>query len=292
MKCKEDSIVEVEEKDIIINYKPAKTTKEMVDYLNSSKNVVYNTLSKEEAESILLKYNYINVITPFKHIFARKNEKGEVIKDVNNRHIYDNEIEFSEYFEKYNDERKKYPTIYKNISVFESIFKSIVSYNIVNNKEKIENSQILYNYLESAEIRASLLQEYSEKRKEHILKDLREIKESINNYHDVYCLFDRLSLGHLLSLYTSLDEELKTKVYLEMKKQKMHFGVQSSYQLIDRIFTLVSVRNCVMHNNSLEILVRFYEPKNKSLRKPADRNKFIKMIEELSKEKQLDEQVV
>ena len=48
-------------------YKPSKTVKEQVEYLESNKRVVFNEISKKEAEEILFKYGYINVITPYKH---------------------------------------------------------------------------------------------------------------------------------------------------------------------------------------------------------------------------------
>lgn len=53
-------------------YKPSKTVKEQVEYLESNKRVVFNEISKKEAEEILFKYRYINVITPYKHRFAKK----------------------------------------------------------------------------------------------------------------------------------------------------------------------------------------------------------------------------
>ena len=46
-------------------YKPSKTVKEQVEYLESNKRVVFNEISKKEAEEILFKYGYINVITPY-----------------------------------------------------------------------------------------------------------------------------------------------------------------------------------------------------------------------------------
>lgn len=268
----------------LIDYKPAKTKEEMVEYLANNKNVVYEQISKDDAQNILFKYNYINVITPYKHRFAKKDEKGEVIKK-DDKHIYENPVDFSLYYNSYIEERSLYPIIYKNISTFESIFKAITAYMILNGKNKITNSHELYEFLENVEVRISLLNGYKCKRKENAIKNIRDIQENINNYHDVYCLFDRLSLGSLLSLYTGLDDKLKNDILIEMTKQKLNFNVCDYNQFIDKVFTLVAVRNCIMHNNSLEILIRFYDPKNKSPRTPSDRNKFIKMINDLSKEK-------
>ena len=54
-------------------------------------------MSKKIAGEKLLEYNYINLITPYKHNFAKTNEKKEVIK-VNGEHIYERNVEFSEYY--------------------------------------------------------------------------------------------------------------------------------------------------------------------------------------------------
>lgn len=51
-------------------YKQAKTISEQLQYLNEQKRVQFNEMNKEIAGNKLLEYNYINVITPFKHQFA------------------------------------------------------------------------------------------------------------------------------------------------------------------------------------------------------------------------------
>lgn len=54
---------------------------------------------------------------------------------------------------------------------------------------------------------------------------------------------------------------------------------------IKKVFCLVSIRNCVMHCNSLEVLIRFYKPKTHELRNSSDRKKYLSLIKLLSKEK-------
>ncbi len=71
----------------------------------------------------------------------------------------------------------------------------------------------------------------------------------------------------------------------------MHFGGDKAPDFISKIFTLVSVRNCVIHCNSLEILIRFYNPTTKQLRDSANRQRFTSMINYLSKEKDYTKQV-
>ena len=56
-------------------YKIAKTISEQIEYLNKNKRVQFNCMDKDKAKDKLLEYNYINIITPFKHKFAKQNEK-------------------------------------------------------------------------------------------------------------------------------------------------------------------------------------------------------------------------
>lgn len=52
-------------------YKPAKTLDEQIQYLKENKRVCFNVIDEKSAKDILFKYNYINIITPFKHHFAK-----------------------------------------------------------------------------------------------------------------------------------------------------------------------------------------------------------------------------
>lgn len=63
-------------------YKPAKTLDEQIKYLKENKRVCFNTIDERHAKDILFKYNYINIITPFKHHFAKLSNKKEVIKEM------------------------------------------------------------------------------------------------------------------------------------------------------------------------------------------------------------------
>lgn len=70
-----------------------------------------------------------------------------------------------------------------------------------------------------------------------------------------------------------------------VKKVGIDFSVDKTPDFISKFFTLISVRNCVMHCNSLEILIRFYNPKTKALRDSTNKKRFTTMIKYLSKEK-------
>lgn len=55
-----------------MKFKEPKTINEQIEYLKSDKRVVFNDISESEAKEIPAKYGYINLITPFKHHFAKK----------------------------------------------------------------------------------------------------------------------------------------------------------------------------------------------------------------------------
>lgn len=62
-------------------YKKPLTIEQQVNYLEKTKRVVYKEVSKEESEEFLYTHNYINVISPFKYHFAKKDKNGaNVIK--------------------------------------------------------------------------------------------------------------------------------------------------------------------------------------------------------------------
>lgn len=240
-------------------------------------------MDKDSASDKLLRFNYINIITPFKHKFAQLNDKKEVIK-VDGNHVYENDIEFSEYYDLFVKERKTYPTIIDNIMYFELQFKSITAYYILN-RYSINNSEELTLFLDTLKLKFSLNTRYNEKRITHMINHIEELKKTIFQYADVYCFFDRLSLGNMLTIYTCLETHIQNEIFSDLKSFDLNFNVNKVPDFIDKVFCLVSIRNCVMHGNSLEILIRFYNPKNHELRKNTDRKKYLNMIKILSKEK-------
>ena len=56
---------------------------------------------------------------------------------------------------------------------------------------------------------------YNEERINHMNRHIDEIKANINNYHDVYCFFDRMSLGQTLTVYCGLEYKEQDKIFCE-----------------------------------------------------------------------------
>ena len=269
-------------------YKQAKTISEQLQYLNEQKRVQFNEMNKEIAGNKLLEYNYINVITPFKHQFAKLNSKKEVEK-VNGKHVYERDIEFQEYYNFFINERKSYPIIITNILDFEIHFKTSVAYNVLTNYE-IQDSNQLELFLDKLNLKfAFLTSKYKKNRIEHMSNRINALKKDIFKYADVYCFFDRMSLGDMLTVFACLDNSMQNRIFQDLKKFQMTFNVDKVPDFIDKVFCLVSIRNCVMHCNSLEILIRFYNPKTHELRKISDRKKYLNMIKNLNIEKTHDQ---
>lgn len=264
-------------------YKPAKTLDKQVEHLKENKKVLFNILNEEQSKEVLLRYNYINVISPYKHKFALLDEKQQVVK-IEGKHIYEREVEFSEYYEMFKAERETYPAIVNNILDFEIHFKSIVAYHIFNNCKFNDSTDVLL-FFDKLIVKLALLSNYSKSRILHMQKHLEEMKIELFKYPDVYCFFDRMSLGNTLTVFACLDIPIQLKIFNDIKKYNWNFNVDNINHFIAKVFCLVSIRNCVMHSNSLEILVRFYSVKEHILRKSTDKKRFTEMIKYLKNRK-------
>lgn len=263
-------------------YKTPKTLDEMIQHLKNSKNIVFNDISEENAKTILYKYNYINVITPFKYKYA-KNEKGKLIKDSKNNHIYLKEVEFSQYYSHYLKERTNYHIIYHNIIVFETMFNSILSYELITN----------YNLIDTNQLKALILQL---KNNNTILKDNLNKVKSINRVFDkiiketneiknIYNYLDNLTLNQAYTIYRFIDKEIKLKIFKYLSEVDMTFNRTRFNQFENILRNVINIRNTVCHGNSIEILKRYYDKKEKSLRSKTEYKIYENLIELLETRK-------
>ena len=258
-------------------YKPVKTTIQQIEYLKNNKRVTFNEIGEDEASKLLLRYNYINIISPYKHRFAKIDDNRKVVKQ-GGKHVYERNVDFKEYYDCFILERQKYPRMVKNVLEFEIHFKSILAYHVLN-KYKLSDSNLLEAFLDNLKINISLNQtEKLKKKKKQKKEQIDELIHEISEYADVYCFFDRMTLGKTLTIYSSIPYDLQNVIFADLKKFGMTFNVNKVPEFIDKVFCMVAIRNCIMHCNSLEILVRFYNPKTRYLRKVSDKKKFQSMI--------------
>lgn len=265
-------------------YKMPLTIDEQIEYLHNVKNIEYNIINKEEAKPILYEHTYINVITPFKHRFARKDKKGYIIRDENGNHIYDRLVEFSEYSDAYNNEREQYPTIYKNIQKFETVFNSVVSYEAIHNYEIDTYSSFLdfISVLRKNLMTMSLKKEYTYDACLNMGHELDRFPATMEKYDDIYIFMDRLSLSGIITVFRCLDPDLRSKIYKYLQQHNAVLGYMTFESFDEFLTRIVPIRNCISHFNSLEVLKMYLHIRTKTLRTSSDRKKYAKIIKKLS----------
>lgn len=268
------------------NYKPHKTIDEQIKYLHDFKNVEYNTISTDEARKILYEDKYINVITPFKHRFARKDKHGNVIRDDAHQHIYDRLVEFSEYNAAYEDERAKYPVIYSNIQKFETLFNAVVAYEIIEYYDILTYEDFL-GFI--SDLRQNLMEmedsgEYNPDACANMRKEINDFDEKMAKYDDIYIFMDRLSLSNLITVFRCCNRSVRSKIYKYLQAHDGVFGYMTFESFDDFLARIVSIRNCICHFDSLEVVTMYLRIKTKELRPSTDRKKYQKIIRKLSGE--------
>lgn len=263
-------------------YKKQLTCSEQVDYLKMNKRVIYVDTSEDEAKEFLYTHNYINTISPFKQFFCEMNEKHLPKKDQNGNHVYARNVDFSEYIKKYKDERSQYSNLYASISMFESTFNAILSSEVsrfyeLQNKQNIE--LFILNLSENV-IHSEVL---SFNKKQHMLKTIGHFCHEIEKYNSVFIFLDRLSLSELSTIYLSCDKKVGLYIFSEMQKRELTLGYKKKKDFDESLNRLIQIRNCIMHSNSLTILLEYYNVKEKSFRKSSDRKAYQKIVKELLK---------
>ncbi|MCH4222726.1 MAG: hypothetical protein LKF62_04980 [Solobacterium sp.] len=262
-------------------YKNPLTVKQQADYLEQNKRVIFGSVNRNDAEQYLYEHCYINVITPFKHCFAKRDPvTGVTIRDANNNHVYERDIDFSEYKNKYEGERDSYPTIYKNIMQFESTLNSIVANEVI-------HSYHIDSYEKFTDFRGTLLKnaQYASSAENvvaHLRDEINSFYYDMKRYEDIYIFIDRLSLSGTIAVWKCSDNHIKKKIFKELMASGMTFQYTSLGTFNDFLERIVPIRNCVCHFNSLEVLINYYDIKNKSLRRNSDKKKYINIIAKLS----------
>lgn len=227
----------------------------------------------------MLRNNYINVISPFKLKFA-KTEHGKAIK-INQKHVYETQTDFSRYKELYEKERNTYKNIYDNISKFESTFNAIVSHKCIMHYD-ICDSKKFEDFIVRLKGNVQTINENVET-KNHMIQELDGFQIKMNKYDDIYIFFDRLTLNSIITVYKLCDKSLKDKIYQTLKDNNCVLDYTRQSLFDEMLVRLVLVRNCVYHNNSINILKRYYRIKTRTPRSSSDRHKFETLIEKLSK---------
>lgn len=262
-----------------MNYKQPLSLEQQITYLKNNKRLVYSSIKEDEAMDTLLRNNYINVISPFKYAFAKKDDKGVVIK-LNNKHVYERNVDFAEYKSKYDEERIIYPDLYNKISIFERTFNAVVSYKVllaynINNDYNFNLfvNDLLNNVNENST--------FNQKEKNHMINRINGFNDELKRYNSPYIFFDRLSLSGIVTVYRLLNNALKVEIFHILKEIDATIGYPSMPQFDEALIRLIQVRNCIYHNDSLTILLRYYRIEDNALRSTTDKKKFNNLIKHL-----------
>ena len=121
------------------------------------------------------------------------------------------------------------------------------------------------------------------KLRNQIYKTITDFESNLYEYNNLYILFDWLSLNDLCNIFRVLDDKLKNNIFNKLLEFKKTFNFTDLKTFEEKLHIIVGIRNCVYHNNSLEILIRFYNFKNYDLRKSSDQRSYRNIIEKLVK---------
>lgn len=278
-----------------MEYKKPLSTIEQIEYLSKNKRIVFEETIK--SRDLLLRYNYINVVSPFKHIFARNNSNDpyKSDRDENHKHIYDRDVRFEEYLEKLSEERSKYSEMYDGLHKFESAYRSIVTnffltrYQINNSIKAVRYLEIFKRRFDNVELQSKTGEESAEIKRENFIVSINEIIHRVKGNVDrkieetnIYLVFERLSLKELNAVFFGLPYKWQEEIVEKLSLWKLDFGAKNLYDFKKKAFNLVSIRNSVMHFNSLTILLKYSDYKKGILRERNSRDNYIRLMNGLT----------
>ncbi len=184
---------------------------EQINHLKDKKKIVFIDYKEDEAKDFLLLHNYINVITPFKNSFFKKDKNNKPIKDNDGNHIYENETDFILYKNKYENERKEYPLLFNAISDFETKFNSIVSYYVLN-EYNLSNEANFLIFVE--ELKANAINSKNDKSREKAIKHFNNFFKVLNSYDNPYIFLDRLTLNSTYLVYKFSNKKVNSLIFM------------------------------------------------------------------------------
>ncbi len=255
----------------------------MVKYLNTNKNIQFNIINELVAKTMLTVYGYNNVIAPFKFRFADKDpEKKNKLLVLNGSHVYSKPTEFVEWFSLYNEERMKYPKMYKNIVLIKTAYKNILFNTIfldgnIHSREDMNLYLAKLNYKYTNSTNATI----SRDKISNYLNTIKSLMEDLENSYNIYYFVGKAGMGHCNNLFLMQSEKIQKKVIHEMQNLGLCPKPISVVLFNKRMVMIQFVRNCIMHNDSLEVLCRYTYRKDKRFRNSSDRKEYQNLVKYL-----------
>lgn len=262
-----------------MEYKQPLTIKQQIEHLKYKKRVVFDCIDEKAASSILYKSNYINVISPFKHYFAKKGEDNNPVK-VDGEHVYERNVDFKEYSDKYNSERVQYPILFNGVMKFECRFNAILSYEIIH-AFNIQNSDRFELFVDTLMENVKSTP-YDDDVKQHMRSEIGTFKRKMDKYNSIYIFMDRLSLSASITVFRCCGKALQKYIFDRLLENNCTLGyVDLPTFDSDCLERIVKIRNCICHGNSIDVLLQYYDIKEKSFRTSSDRIRFKTILRKL-----------
>lgn len=266
-----------------MTFKQPKDTTQMITHLKENKKITFKgAIDENKAKDILLQYDYINIISPFKYYSCAKvdGQSGtKVPRKENGNHIYEEETSFDDYVDCFKKERQEYPKIYESIIDFELKLKSIIVYHVFN-EYQITSQEAYCNFFDILKINA---RNYPN-RASNLIDDFSKLQEKSDRIDNFYNHFDHMSLKNHSNIFHCLEEEIKTKVFDDLCKYGANLDRPSIKYFETRLFETVSLRNTIMHGNSTTILARYSNTRKNQFRSRNERRIFEKLIKYFAEE--------
>ncbi len=176
-------------------------------------------------------------------------------------------------------ERDVYPKIYKNVISIKTTFKNIMfnkiycKYNFATNKEVQEFFSI--------KCRANAINRHDVYELKYINKSLDYIVKEFEERYSIYYLIGNIGFGDCNNLFRTLDVDLQRDIIHDLQDLNLVPKPTNPTEFYYRMIIISKIRNCIMHNDSLEVLFR-YELRNKNVyRENKDRLSYKRIYKQI-----------
>lgn len=225
--------------------KPFKTLDQQIEILEARGLIITDY---DKTKHYLLQHSYYNVINVYSKFFQEKENNyvsGSTFDEIRAVHIFDTEIK---------------SVLFRYLLECEKHFKSILAYRFSE-----YHKDIPYAYLKTTSyVDDNLLNLTStiSQMSRIISTNLRDRKPNLikhynNNHRDVplWILIKHLTFGQSVHLFLHLDDKLKNIIAIDLARYlEENAGTRiviEPKEIENMLFNLISVRNCVAHNNKL-----------------------------------------
>lgn len=253
---------------------------QMVDYLEKNKNVQFGNVDKKSASDIILKYGYFNVITPFKYYFADRDpiNKNESLL-IEGKHQYSTPFDFSDWYDRFINERSRYPKIYNSVVNIKTVFKNVM-FNKIYCQYNFDKKDDMKSFI-SIDCRLNAMSRFDHIEMDYINNSLEHILEMIEKSYSVFYIVGNIGFGDSNNLFRCLDQSLQNEIIFEMQRLKLAPVPTNPNEFYKRMSIIQKVRNCIMHNDSLEVLCRYKLRDKKRSRSSKERLSYVNIANQL-----------